>query len=132
MTLFLSRQPIFDADEQLVAYDLSYLDAADAPADNCESALAAERVILEACLTQGLDRVAEGRAAFLPVSRSVLVRGAVRVVHPRRAVLSLAPGMAADEELVAACTALAQDGYRIAASAADVVRHPALLGIVHL
>ena len=132
MTLFLSRQPIFDADEHLVAYDLSYLDAADAPADDCESALAAERVILEACLTQGLDRVAEGRAAFLPVSRSVLVRGAVRVVHPRRAVLSLAPGMAADEELVAVCTALAQDGYRIAASAAEVVRHPALLGIVHL
>ena len=58
MTLFLSRQPIFDADEQLVAYDLSYLDAADAPADNCESALAAERVILEACLTQaGHDNV---------------------------------------------------------------------------
>ncbi len=132
MTLLLSRQPIFDASENLVAFDLSYLDAGEVVADDAEAALASERVILEACLTLGLDRVAEGRPAFLPVSRSVLVRGAVRVVHPRRAVLSLLPGTPVDDELVAACRSLAADGYRIAVHATDAMHAPAMLRLAHI
>ncbi|MBI3791061.1 MAG: HDOD domain-containing protein [Gemmatimonadetes bacterium] len=132
MTLFLSRQPIFDASEQLVAYDLSYLDSGEDRPDDAERVLAAERVILEACLTQGLDRVAEGRAAFLPVAPSVLVREAVRVVHPQRAVLSLPRGAIADADVVRACLGLARDGYRFSAHAADVARQPALLEFVHI
>jgi EAL and modified HD-GYP domain-containing signal transduction protein len=132
MTLFLSRQPIFDADENLVAFDLSYLESGDVVADDIESSLAAERMILEACLTQGLDRVAEGRPAFLPVSKSVMVREAVRVVHPKKAVLSLVPGTVVDEDLIAACERLGNDGYRIAAQALDAVQSPAFLRVVHM
>ena len=132
MTLFLSRQPIFDASENLVAYDLSYLAPDDAVPDDVESALAAERMLLEACFVQGIDRVAEGRPAFLPVSRSVVLRGSVRVVHPHRAVLSLVPGTVVDAELVATCQLLAKDGYKIAAQATDAIRSPAFMRTVHL
>ncbi len=132
MTLFLSRQPIFDASEKLVAFDLSYLESSDVVPDDIESSLAAERMLLEACLVQGLDRVAEGRPAFLPVSRSVVVRGAVRVVHPHRAVLSLLPGTVVDDELVAACQALTKDGYKIAAQALDAIHSPALMQSVQM
>lgn len=132
MTLFLSRQPIFDASEQLVAYDLAYLDAGDAMPHDAEAVLAAERVLLEACITQGLDRVAEGHAAFLPVAPSLLVRGAVRIVHPKRAVLSLPRDMVVDTALLEACDALARDGYRLSAHAASVVQAPALLDVIRL
>jgi EAL and modified HD-GYP domain-containing signal transduction protein len=132
MPLFLSRQPIFDADENLVAYALSCDDDAGRPADDVEASLTAERLILDACLTQGLDQVAEGRPAFLPVSRAVLVRGAVRVVHPRRAVLSLDQGTVADLELVRACEALAADGYKFAIHATDAIGTPALWRTAHI
>ena len=133
MTLFLSRQPVFDAEENLVAYDLTCLDsAAGDPTDDVDAALAAERLILDACLTQGLDQVAEGRTALLPVSRSVLVRGAVRVVDPRRAVLSLPTGTVIDRELVTASAALVADGYKLSAQAMDIVRSPELMRLVSL
>src|SRR6185312_1010734 len=125
MEIFVARQPVFDREEHLAAFELLYGDATGAAADDdVGAALASERLLLEACLGPGLDTLAEGLPALLPVSRSLLLRGTVRVVHPRRVVLQLAPGLSPDPELVQACERLVADGYRFAVQAADVLRAP--------
>jgi c-di-GMP phosphodiesterase len=134
--IFLARQPIFDKDERLAGYELSYADPADAGstmgADNLDAAVPVDRRVLEACLVHGLDEVAEGLPAYLPVSRSLLEDGTVRVVPPHRVVLELTTGTAPDRNLVQACHALAADGYQIAVSGEDALRAPELLRLARI
>jgi EAL and modified HD-GYP domain-containing signal transduction protein len=134
--IFLARQPIFDKDERLAGYELSYADPAGADAgmgaDNLDAAVPMDRRVLEACLTHGLDEVAEGLPAYLPVSRALLEDGTVRVVPPHRVVLELVRGTAPDRNLIHACHALAADGYQLAVAAEDALRAPDLLRVARI
>ena len=56
----------------------------------------------------------------------------MRVVHPRRVVLQLSPGLSPDRELMHACERLVADGYRFAIDAVDVLRSPELVHIARL
>jgi c-di-GMP phosphodiesterase len=132
MDIFVARQPVFDREERLAAFELLYGDVGGAASDEAGAALASERLLLEACLGTGLDTLAEGLPALLPVSRSLLLRGTVRVVHPRRVVLQLARGMTPTPDLMRACEQLVADGYRFAVDAADALRGPDLLRIARL
>jgi c-di-GMP phosphodiesterase len=132
MDIFVARQPVFDREEQLAAFELLYRDVGTTASDEAGAALASERLLLEACLGSGLDTLAEGLPALLPVSRSLVLRGTVRVVHPRRVVLQLARGMSPTPDLMRACEQLVADGYRFAVDAADALRGPALLHIARL
>jgi c-di-GMP phosphodiesterase len=127
--IFLARQPIFDQDERLAGYRLSFADPGAEPSGAASDTLdraAADRRVLEACLTHGLDEVAEGLPAYLPVSRSLVEEGTVRIVPPRRVVLELAPGAASEPGLLASCLALATDGYQLAIDSADALLAPEL------
>jgi len=132
MDIFVARQPVFDREEHLAAFELLYRDADGSADDVAGAALASERLLLEACLGPGLDTLTEGLPALLPVSRSLLLRGTVRVVHPRRVVFQLARGMSPTPDLMRACELLVADGYRFAVDAADALRGPELLRIARL
>jgi c-di-GMP phosphodiesterase len=88
MEIFLARQPIFDREECLVAYELFYRGAEDAEiSPSADASETAGRAVLQACLDHGLEQVADGKPAFLHVSRHMLLDRSVRLVDPRRAVL---------------------------------------------
>jgi c-di-GMP phosphodiesterase len=134
METFIARQPVFDRDERLVAYDLFYRDMA-ATANDPAGSLAVERLITQTFLGPGLDQIAEGLPVFLPIARSLLERETIRVIHPRRAILQFPAGTDADAGLVAHCQTLYATGYRFAAAAEDVLRCPELavfVGIARL
>lgn len=132
MDVLVARQPVFDREERLAAFELVCGDTHADPADEAARALASERLLLEACSGTGLDTLAEGLPALLPVSRSLVTRGTVRVVHPRRAVLQLLHVEATTPELMRACEQLLADGYRFAVDAGDTLRSPELLRIARL
>jgi c-di-GMP phosphodiesterase len=139
MDVFIARQPVFDREERLAAFELLYgtasgkaVDTQIASDDVAGSALASERLLLEACLGTGLDTLTEGLPALLPVSKSLLLRGTVRVVHPRRVVLRLARGTDPTPDLMAACAQLQADGYRFAVDAIDALRDSDLLRFARL
>jgi c-di-GMP phosphodiesterase len=124
--ILLARQPIFDKSENLAGYRLCYADPAGehAPGDKAAPEFDASigRRVLEACLTHGLDEVAEGLPAHLPVTRALLEDGTVRIIPPQRVILELAAGTPADDEVLTACRALTADGYRLAIDAVDAMR----------
>lgn len=131
MEILLARQPIFDKSERLAGYRLSYAagESVPTPSQPSESAASVDQRLLEACLTHGLADVAEGLPAYLQVSPSLLEDGTVRILPAARVVLELAPGTRPDPGLVAACRALAKDGYRFAIDGADAIKAPDLRGI---
>ena len=131
MDAFVARRPVFDREERLAAFELLYRQ--DSVIEGgAASELASERLLLDACLGTGLDTLAEGLPALLPVTPSILVRETIRVVHPRRALLQLSPGVDPTADLIRACERLAADGYRFSIDARDGLLTPTLLAVARL
>lgn len=114
MHLLLSRQPIFDRDERVVAYALHrHREGNERPADGAAPD-DAERLLVDATLRVGLDRLTEGRPAFVQASRALLLGDTLAMYEPSRLVLEIPPALLDDEVARAACGALAQRGYALA------------------
>jgi c-di-GMP-related signal transduction protein len=110
MEILVARQPIFDRREDLYGYDLVLRRpgglgiAEDLP----------EQLVADTLLGIGIDQVAAGRRAFLPVDRDMLLGGAVRLLPADRVVLQIDGSLKADPELVEVCSQLVWAGYRFA------------------
>ena len=113
----VARQPIFDADFQVVAYELLYRDAPDAGQARIEDgSVATARVVIGALMDIGLDRI----AGTLPVHVNLpeaLIRRAAEFplpLPPARAVLEVLEDVVVDEAVLEGLRLLKAAGYRIA------------------
>lgn len=121
MQIFLARQPIFDFKQNIVGYELFYRGRGEGGSAAAEEAEAAAReademathVIVDAFLGIGLDRVSEGHPAFVKASPEMLLNGSIELLDRERLVL-LVEGASPEVEVVEACEALAQAGFRFA------------------
>jgi EAL and modified HD-GYP domain-containing signal transduction protein len=114
--LFIARQPIFDAQDRIVAYELLYREDADAtragawlPTDRMSVS-----VIVDAVLSLGLSRVTEGRTAFLNVSEEILLGGFSSVLDPATLVVELLETVRPTPAVLEACRDLKARGFRLA------------------
>jgi EAL and modified HD-GYP domain-containing signal transduction protein len=115
MQICLARQPIFDRDQRIVAYELLFRRAADAEqAEGATPDAMSSRVVVDAVLGMGLEQVTEGRPAFLNFSRELLLSDAIHLIDPRQVVIEILEHVGPDEEVIAACERLRGAGYRIA------------------
>src|SRR3954469_18669602 len=112
MEIVVARQPVFDRTENLVAYDLMLAGDGTSPREALP-----ERLFVDAFLGVGMDRVSEGRVAYVTVHREMLVGGAARLLPPDRVVLQLGPSVPIDIDLIEACEVLRRDGFSIALTA---------------
>ena len=138
LDIALARQPIFDIEDRLVAYELLYRDSARArsAADVADGAAAADSTrmssdtIARTLLGMGLGRVTGGKRAFINVDRRMLLDGSVRVLDPARVVLELLESISCDEETLPACRALVDAGYTLALD--DYVHAPSYEPLLRL
>lgn len=119
LDIALARQPIFDRDDRLVAYELLYRDHPPenrvvGGVDGASPARMTSDTIAGTFLGMGLGRVTGGKRAFVNVDRAMLVEGSVGVMDPRHVVLEVLETVACDPETVAACEALVARGYTLA------------------
>jgi len=76
MKSLLTRQPIFDAEDQIAGYELFC--RGSGAAEGAVDTAAAQRVLVDALLGVGLDRLAEGHIAFVSLTRDLLLGDALR------------------------------------------------------
>jgi EAL and modified HD-GYP domain-containing signal transduction protein len=113
MNMLLTREPIFDADDGIVGYELLCREA-DPAAVAAGADGSAERVLVDALLGAGLHRLTDGHAAFISVTRDLLLGEALQLLDPLAVVIQLDESIDADEDVLAACESLAGIGYRFA------------------
>src|SRR4051812_2826745 len=101
MEILVARQPVFDRREQLYGYDLVLRGQSGAAPKNGEPL--PEQLVADIFLGVGIDKVAEGKRAFVTVDRDMLMSGSVRLLPAERVVLQLAGRLGADDEMVKAC-----------------------------
>ncbi len=111
---YVARQPILDAKERVVAYELLFR----AGLENvyaCDSAdRASASVIADAFALFGIESLTGGKPAFLNFTREALLQDFASLLPPDFAVIELLETVTPDPEVVRACRRLKARGYRLA------------------
>jgi c-di-GMP phosphodiesterase len=105
MDIVLARRPVFDRQESVVAYELTYSDPVAAGGGS------REHLVVEAVLGLGLEALTGGTTAYLPLSENLLLQEAVELLEPG-SVLILLDGAALSKGTIEACRRLREKGYR--------------------
>jgi c-di-GMP-related signal transduction protein len=112
--IYVARQPILDQRKNLFAYELLYRSSRENVFDGTDSTTATSRVISNAFLTIGLERLVGERRAFINFDRNMLTRGLVELLPRANLVVELLEQITPDEEVLASCRSLKSKGYLLA------------------
>jgi EAL and modified HD-GYP domain-containing signal transduction protein len=110
----VGRQPIFDRSMDVLGYELLFRATSDATTAADNGDLATSHVIVNTFTEFGLDRLVNGRLAFVNVTRSFVVGDMPIPMHPAGVVLELLEDIPVDDEVLAGVRRLRADGFRIA------------------
>lgn len=130
MDLFVARQPIFDRNMRVVAYELLFRSGMENFFNHGNADEASSRVIDGGLLGFGLDRLTAGKKAFFNFTRRVLVKGVYALLPPDRVVVELLEEIEADPDVLAVCDDLKHRGFTLALD--DFVFHQNYLPLLEI
>lgn len=112
--IFVGRQPIFDRDLRVYAYELLFRAGHDNQAGFIDGDQATSKVISNAIVEFGLDDIVGDRLAFLNLTRGFLT-GTLDIPLPReRLVLEILEDIEPDQTVIDSVKALREQGYSLA------------------
>ena len=115
METFVARQPIFDRRRDVYGYELLFRSGADQTCFDASDGTAATRqVVSNTLFSLGLDRVLCGKRAFLNFDNTLLKEDLHRNFSRDDLVVELLETISVDDEVIAACSRLQQDGFAVA------------------
>jgi c-di-GMP-related signal transduction protein len=114
MHAFIARQPIFDRDGEVRAYELLFRTGLGPLLESFDPEVASSRVISGSLLLPGLASLAQGRTAYINITRDMLVRSTVTLLPPATTVLEILESIPPDDEVLEACRQMRRAGYRLA------------------
>lgn len=111
---FVGRQPIFDVNNRVFAYDLLYRSSLENSVGDVNRTVATSRVIIDAFVEIGLDNVVGRNRVLLNVDKNFLVDPDLVFVPADRVAIQVPEDLDADAEVVAGVQHLQGLGYKIA------------------
>src|SRR5471032_278814 len=112
--LFVARQPIFDLNLKVVAYELLFRNSPLNSFPNVNGDNASAQTIHRALNVFGLEALAGNRRLFFNVTRQVLLGGLMHSLPPALTTVEILESVVPDAEVVAACRALKKAGFALA------------------
>ncbi|WP_307872850.1 EAL and HDOD domain-containing protein [Paractinoplanes ovalisporus] len=110
----VGRQPIFDAQGDVVAYELLFRGSMEAVAAGRQDTYATSTVMINAFTEFGIREVAGDRLCFINLTREFLSGELALPFGPAQVVLEVLETVEMDDEVIAGITRLAEAGYKIA------------------
>ncbi|MER1998540.1 MAG: HDOD domain-containing protein [Lysinibacillus sp.] len=114
MDIFLGRQPIFDLDEQVIAYELLYRNTETNSFPQVDSDRATLDVLISAFVTIGVEEVAGGRPCFINFTENLLLGKLPEYLEPSKIVIEILEDVNITSQLVERIKELSLHGYKIA------------------
>jgi c-di-GMP-related signal transduction protein len=113
--VFVARQPIFDRNRKVWAYELLFRsDAAATHFAGAEPSSATRQVISHGMLSIGWDKLLRGTHGCINFGRDMLLQDLYSSLPPGQTIIELTEDIEADEEVLAAVRGVRDQGYRIA------------------
>jgi c-di-GMP-related signal transduction protein len=115
-TVFVGRQPIFDRNKNVYAYELLYRsgDKTNAFNGQVDGDVATRRVMHGSLNVVGLTELTGSKRAFVNVTKNVLLNEDYLVLPRQSCVVELLETVLPDDEVLAACKRLKDSGYMLA------------------
>lgn len=111
---FIGRQPILDAKQQIIAYELLFRHDANAESTVIEDDVrSCTRVLLNTLNDIGAQWLLGDKQAFINVNAEVILGDFIELLPAQRTVLELLPGLQADQTLIDRIEALRTNGFQI-------------------
>lgn len=114
MDICVARQPILGTDQEISAYELLYRDATGRMNGEVSGEAMTARVMVNTFLSMGVSEVTRGRPAFINFTRDMILGGFASLLPPEQVVIEVLENIEADDEIVAACAKLRDEGYSLA------------------
>lgn len=115
MDTFIARQPIFDQQQKVYAYELLFRSGLQHNfCDNPDLNNAASKVIADSGMLLGTENITGGKKAFINVTREVLLNELVILLPKDLTVVEILETVEPDPEVIAACRKLKEAGYLLA------------------
>jgi len=113
--VFVARQPIFDRNGKVWGYELLFRSSAtQTKFDGTEATSATRQVISNSMLSIGLDRLLQGKQAFINFGREMVLEDWYTALPKESTIIELTEDIKPDAEVVDAVRRMRQQGYRIA------------------
>ena len=113
--IFVARQPIFDANHNVVGYELLYrADGSCTTASGTSASAMSSSVIVGGVLGLGLDILTEGQTAFINLSDEMILDGTTELLDPKQVVIEILETVDPTGPMMDACRGLTEKGYRLA------------------
>jgi c-di-GMP-related signal transduction protein len=110
----MARQPIFDRQVQVYAYELLFRGGPDGGFGDPDPNKATARVIVDGLLTLGLPEITGDHPAFINLTREFLVQDLAMLLPPDQVVIEVLETVTPDREVIDACRRLKEAGFRLA------------------
>ncbi len=112
--IYLGRQPILNAAQSVIAYELLFRSGQAATAGVTNDLQATATVIVNTISNLGIENVLDQRSGFINVSYDLLMSDMLELLPRERIVLELLETVAIDEQVIARCRDLKVKGFRLA------------------
>lgn len=114
MQRFIARQPIFDRQKKLYAYELLFRSGLENAFRASDADMATSRVITDSLLLFGIDTMVGSALAFINFTRNILLNESAMSLPKDRVVVELLEDIEPDSEVIEACKRLKENGYTLA------------------
>ena len=112
--VFVARQPIFRRDRQVYGYELLYRAGTTNSFDGTPADVATARVIANAFLTIGAERLLNGKPAFINFDATLLTLAYATLLPESSAIIEILERTDPTPEVLSACQGLRAKGYTLA------------------
>ncbi len=112
--VYVARQPIFDKNKKIFAYELLFRDGTANCVPDIDGDVATTSLLANTFFTIGIDTLAGGRKAFINFTQNLLEKRVPLLLPKATTVIEILEDVRPDPALIDACAKMAADGYTIA------------------
>lgn len=114
MDVFVARQPIFNQQRQIFAYELLFRTGMSNAFPGVDGDMATSSLLSSSFFTVGIEQIASGHKAFINFTEDMLIQG-VPAMFPRDCVVvEVLEDVRPTDAVIAACRELVEKGYTLA------------------
>lgn len=113
MHYFYARQAIYNKDGEIIGYELLHRSSTVNRCQQVNGDKATLELLYQIIQTRGIERVTNGKLAFVNYTRNLLLQNVPLMTPSETAVVEIHENVRAEHRLVEACRKLSEKGYMI-------------------
>ena len=114
MDVFVARQPIFNSEKRIFAYELLFRTGISNGFPDIEGNIATTSLLSSSFFTVGIDKIAAGKLVFINFTEDLLLKGSPELFPQEKLMIEVLEDVEPTPEIIQKCRELKEKGYQLA------------------